>query len=59
MLGLAVSNASGEVRNRIYRYEWHGGGSSKFVEGKMILDLPGTPISCQITCQASPQWNTR
>jgi|Tabmets5t2r1_1033131.scaffolds.fasta_scaffold38976_3 hypothetical protein len=27
-------NPSGEVRNRIYRYEWDGGGSSKFVEGE-------------------------
>jgi aldose sugar dehydrogenase len=38
-------NPSGEVRNRIYRYEWDSGGSSKFDQGKMILDLPGTPGS--------------
>jgi glucose/arabinose dehydrogenase len=35
-------NSSEDVRNRIYKYDWDGG-SSKFGEGKLILDLPGTP----------------
>ncbi|HEX2558092.1 MAG TPA: PQQ-dependent sugar dehydrogenase, partial [Nitrososphaera sp.] len=35
-------NSSEDVRNRIYKYDWDGG-SSKFGEGKLILDLPATP----------------
>jgi len=38
--------ASGEVRNRIYKHEWDDGNKSsdnKLGQGKMILDLPGTP----------------
>ena len=32
---------TGEVRNRIYKYDWDGRGN--LTGGKMILDLPGTP----------------
>jgi glucose/arabinose dehydrogenase len=35
-------NSSGDVRNRVYKFEWDSA-TSKLGEGKMILDLPGTP----------------
>jgi glucose/arabinose dehydrogenase len=56
MLGIAVANATGqsktvflyytesadgEVRNRVYRYDWDGAGS--FAGGTLVLDLPGQP----------------
>jgi len=56
MLGIAVANATsqsktvflyyteptdGEIRNRIYRYDWDGMGS--FTGGTLVLDLPGEP----------------
>src|SRR5574338_1199618 len=36
-----TETASGEVRNRIYRYDWSP--ESGFAGKKLILDLPGTP----------------
>jgi len=35
----------GEARNRIYRYEWNGSGSTRntLTGGSLILDLPGEP----------------
>ncbi len=56
MLGIAVSNATGqsknvflyftepagnEIRNRVYRYDWNGAGN--FIGGTLVLDLPGQP----------------
>lgn len=56
MLGIAVANATsqsktvflyyteptdGEIRNRIYRYDWDGMGS--FTGGTLVLDLLGEP----------------
>jgi glucose/arabinose dehydrogenase len=56
MLGVAVANitdqsktvflyytefADGEVRNRVYRYDWDG--RSSFTGGTLVLDLPGQP----------------
>lgn len=56
MLGVAVANATGqsktvflyytesadgEIRNRVYRYDWDG--MSSFTGGTLVLDLPGEP----------------
>jgi aldose sugar dehydrogenase len=56
LLGVAVVNStdqsktvflyyteqdSEEVRNRVYRYEWDG--TSNFIGGTLVLDLPGQP----------------
>lgn len=50
LLGIAVhgkdvfiymtENVSGDIRERVYRFEWRGG---KLQDKTMILDLPGTP----------------
>jgi aldose sugar dehydrogenase len=56
LLGIAVANATsqsktvflyytesadGEIRNRVYRYDW--GGTGNFARGTLVLDLPGEP----------------
>jgi glucose/arabinose dehydrogenase len=41
MVFLYYTEEDGEVRNRVYRYNWSVDGG--FSEGTLVLDLPGTP----------------